>query len=144
MKFLVGTWSCASKSARRPSAVLSTDTYSIDPTGYYLVVKSTSKGAPWYPYASTSTDMITYDSEIKQWADETMSTLGAYGLSMSKGWTGSKLVWHPVNNTPYLDVASVSDITLTKVSPTKLVGISSFSTKTGKTVGVTDTCSKSS
>jgi hypothetical protein len=143
MRFLLGTWSCATKSARRPIAVMSTDTYALDPTGYYLVWKSSSKGSPWYPYPSTSTDMITYDSQIKQWADGTTSTLGAYGLSMSKGWVGNKIVWHPVNNTPYLDVASVSDYTETKVSPTKLVGLSSFATKSGKTVSVTYSCTKS-
>jgi hypothetical protein len=144
MRFLIGTWSCSTKSARRPTAVMSTDTWSMDPSGYYLVQKSFSKGSPWYPYAGTSTDMYTYDSQIKQWADQTTSTLGGYGLSMSKGWIGNKLVWHPVNNTPYLDVASTSDYTLTKVSPTKVVGVSSFSTKSGRTVGVTYSCSKSS
>jgi hypothetical protein len=144
MQFLVGTWACSSKSARRPSAVLSTDTYAIDSSGYYLVDSSYSKGSPWFPYAATTTDKITYDSELKEWADVNYSTLGAYGLSMSTGWSGSKLVWHPVNNTPYLDVASVSDYTVVKHGDAKITGTSTFKTKSGKTVSVVTTCTKSS
>jgi hypothetical protein len=144
VKFLVGTWACSSKSSRRPAAVLSTETYALDSTGYYLVQTTTSKGSPWFPYASVTTDMITYDSQIKQWADVTTGSLGAYGLSMSPGWSDGKWVWHPVNNTPYFDVASFTDYTITKVSDTKWTAISGFKTKAGKSVSVADTCTKSS
>jgi len=142
MQFLVGTWSCSSKSARRPSAVASTQTFSLDPTGYYLVLVTKQNASPWFPYTSTATDKITYDSELKKWADIQTDTFGGYGLNMSSGWSGGKLVWHPVNNTAYLDVASSSDYTITKVSDTKLSSASSFTTKTGKTVGVAGTCRK--
>jgi hypothetical protein len=63
---------------------------------------------------------------------------------MSPGWSAGKWVWHPVNNTPYLDVKSVSDYTITKVSDAKITALSSFTTKAGKTVSVADSCTKSS
>jgi hypothetical protein len=144
MNFLIGTWSCSTRSARRPAAVPSTDTYIIDPTGYYLVYESKSDAVPWAPFAIDEKFMITWDPEIKQWGSVNTSNIGDYGLAMSKGWQDGKLVWHPVNNTPELDIQSSSDFTITKVSDTKMTNESSFTTKSGKTVGVTGSCTKSS
>ena len=143
MTFLVGSWSCSTKSERRPAAVKSVDTYSIDPSGYYLVYESKSEAVPWAPFAQDLKSMITYDPEIKMWASEVTSTFGDYGLSMSSGWVDGKLVWHALNNTPYLDVASNSDLTITKVSETKTTSASAFKTKSGKAVSVNGTCTKS-
>ena len=143
MNFLVGTWTCSTKSARRPTAVASTDTYAIDSTGYYLVWDSKSDAVPWAPFPVEQKSMNTYDSELKQWASVGTSNIGDYNLWMSDGWTDGKLVWHPVNNTPNLDVASVSDYTVTKVSDTKITSFSTFATKSGKTVAVNETCTKS-
>ena len=144
MNFLFGTWSCSTKSARRPSAVASTDTYELDPTGYYIVYESKSEPVPWANYPQDQKQMITYDPELKQWASVLTSTLGDYGLFMSTGWKDGKLVWHPVNNTPYLDIASSSDFTIAKVNDTRMTNSSSFATKAGATVSVNGTCTKSS
>ena len=144
MKFLLGSWSCSTKSARRPFAVASKDTYTLDPTGYYLVYESKSEPVAWANYAQDITQMITYDAELKQWAGVVTSTLGDYGLFMSNGWSDGKLVWHPVNNTPYLDIASSSDFAVTKVNDAHLTSDSSFTTKAGATVSVKGTCTKSS
>jgi hypothetical protein len=144
MNFFFGTWSCTTKSARRPSAVASTETYELDPTGYYIVYEAKSEPVPWANYSQDSKWMITYDSELKQWAAVLTSTLGDYGLFMSTGWKDGKLVWHPVNNTPYLDIASASDLTITKVNDTRMTNASSFATKAGATVSVSGSCTKSS
>jgi hypothetical protein len=144
MNFLFGTWSCSTKSARRPSPAASIDTYALDPTGYYLVYESKIEPVPWANYPVNTTQMITYDPELKQWGSVITSNVGDYGLSMTTGWNGGKLVWHPVNNTPYLDVASSSDLTITKVSDTRMTSLSTFTTKAGATVSITGTCTKSS
>jgi hypothetical protein len=143
MNLLNGTWSCSTKSARRPTASVSTDTYALDPTGYYLVYESKSNGVSWAPYPQDQKFMTTYDPDLKQWASVNTSNVGDYGLLMSNGWTDGKLVWHLVNNTPSLDIASTSDVTITKVSDTKTTSDSSFTTKAGKTVSVTGSCTKS-
>ncbi|MGD0473801.1 MAG: hypothetical protein ABSB70_11400 [Candidatus Velthaea sp.] len=143
MNFLFGTWSCTTKSARRPTPVASTDTYELDPTGYYVKYESKSDPVPWANFPQSIHQMITYDSELKQWAAVLTSDTGDYGLFMSAGWKDGKMIWHPVNNTPYLDIASTSDFTLTKVSDTHTTNASSFTTKSGATVAVSGSCTKS-
>ncbi len=142
MNFLFGTWSCTTKSARRPTAVTSTETYELDPTGYYIEYETKTDPLPWVNYAQDQKWMVTYDSELKQWGAVLTSNVGDYGLSMSSGWKDGKLVWHPVNNTPYLDIASSSDFTVTKVSGTHTTSASSFTTKSGATVAVNGSCTK--
>jgi hypothetical protein len=144
MNFLFGTWSCSTKSARRPSAVTSTETYALDATGYYIEYDAKSDPVSWANFAQETKQMITFDQELKQWASVLTSNVGDYGLFMSNGWKDGKLVWHPINNTPYLDIASNSDLTVTKVNDTRTTSASSFTTKSGATVSVTETCTKSS
>jgi hypothetical protein len=143
MNFLIGSWSCTSKSARRPSPATYTETYAIDPTGYYLIDELKIAPVPWANYAQDLKFMITFDRDIKLFASELTSTLGDYGLSTSPGWVDGKLVWHLINNTPSLDVASSSDLTVTRVSDTQTTSVTSFTTKSGNTVGVTGSCTKS-
>jgi hypothetical protein len=142
MNFLFGTWSCSTRSARRPSAATSTDTYALDPTGYYIEYESKTDPVPWANYSIDSKQMITYDPELKQWGSVVTSNVGDYGLFMSAGWKDGKIVWHPVNNTPYLDIASNSDFTVTKASDTRMTSSFSFTTKSGATVAVNGTCTK--
>jgi hypothetical protein len=142
LTFLVGTWACTSKSARRPAPSTYTSTYSMDPTGYWLVVKSANAGVPWFPYAGTSTDMITYDANAKQWIDVYTDTLGNYDVSTSPGWSGNTMVWTDKTFVPARDITSQTAVTNTKVSDTSTTSTSSFTTTSGTTVGVTGACTK--
>jgi hypothetical protein len=142
MKFYVGTWSCYAKSSRRPVAYKWTSTYALDDTGYWLTQKSTSAGVPWFPYPTTVTDLITYDSDTGRWLDTQWGSLGDYDLSESKGWVGDKMVWHDLAFAKGKDIATQTDLTLTKVSDTKVTSYSTVTTVKGKTVTVTGACQK--
>jgi hypothetical protein len=140
--FMVGTWSCSTQSARRPAPYLTTTTYSMDPSGYWMIGKSMTKPTTWSP-GGAGVDQITYDPDTGRWVDVFYGDLGFYDMNVSKGgWKGSKFVWHDIAVAPGKDVASQSDLTWTKVSNTKMTGTSSFTTAKGRTVGVTSTCTK--
>jgi hypothetical protein len=142
--FLVGTWTCMSKSSRRPRAFTTITTYSLDSTGYWMNQTSTTPKTSWVPTTLRTWDKITYDPDTKRWVDVSYGDGGGYGLSFSKGWSGNQIVWHDVSFAPGPDINSQTDITTTKVSPTKTTSSSSFTeTKTGRRVTVTTTCVKS-
>jgi hypothetical protein len=144
MRFMVGTWKCATKSARRPAAYYTTSTYTIDPDGYWIYETSVTARTSWVSRPLRIWDHITYDSDTKRWVDVLNGDQGAYALSLSQGWVGNQIVWHDVAFAPGPDVASQTDTTVTKVSATKMTSASSFTeTKTGRKVGVTTVCTKS-
>jgi hypothetical protein len=143
MNFLIGTWTCHTKSSRRPAAYVTTSTYAMDPTGYWIAETSTTSSTTWISRKLTVWDKITYDSDSKRWVDVLYGDGGAYGLSFSSGWDGNKMTWHDVGFAAGPDIASQTDITNTKVSPTKMTSMSSFTeTKGGRTVTVTGACTK--
>jgi hypothetical protein len=144
MEFLVGTWTCRTKSSRRPAAYVTTATYAMDPTGYWLVETSSTATTSWVPTPLKTVDHITYDAYTKRWADVLTGDQGAYGLSFSKGWSGNDMVWHDVSFAPSADISAQSDTTMTKVSATKTTSSSTFTEgKTGRKVTVMGTCTKS-
>jgi hypothetical protein len=144
VSFMVGTWTCMSKSSRRPRAFTTISTYSLDPTGYWMNETSTTPKTSWVPTALRGWDKITYDSDAKRWVDVSYNDGGGYGLAFSKGWSGGQIVWHDITFAPGPDINSQTDITTTKVSATKMTSTSSFTeTKTGRRVTVTATCLKS-
>jgi hypothetical protein len=143
MSFLLGTWTCSTKSSRRPAAYVTTSTYAMDPTGYWISETSTTKMTSWISRKLTIWDKITYDPDSKRWVDVLYGDGGAYGLSFSSGWTGNKLTWHDVGFAAGPDISSQTDVTNTKVSPTKMTSMSSFTeTKTGRHVTVAGICTK--
>jgi hypothetical protein len=143
MEFLVGTWTCSTRSARRPAPYVTTVTYALDSTGYWLNQTSTTNATAWISRKLTTWDKITYDSDSKRWADVSYGDGGAYGLSFSSGWNGNKMSWHDVSFAPGPDISAQSDTTNTKVSGTKITSSSNFTeTKTGRKVGVTGVCTK--
>jgi hypothetical protein len=144
LSFMVGAWTCKSKSSRRPAAFTTVSTYSLDPTGYWINETSTTPKTSWVPTTLRTWDKITYDPDAKRWVDVSYGDGGAYGLSYSQGWNGNQIVWHDVSFAPGPNINSQTDITTTKVSATKTTGSSSFTeTKTGRRVMVTTTCLKS-
>lgn len=144
VSFMVGSWTCKSKSSRRPAAFTTISTYSLDPTGYWMNEVSTTPKTSWVPTTLRNWDKITYDSDTHRWVDVLYGDAGSYGLSFSKGWNGNTIVWHDVSFAPGPDVSSQTDVTTTKVSPTKMTSTSSFTeTKTGRRVMVATTCIKS-
>lgn len=143
MNFLVGTWTCSTKSARRPAAYITTSTYTMDPSGYWLIQTSTTNPTKWISTRLTTTDRITYDPDTHRWVDVTYGDGGTYGLSFSSGWSGNKMSWHDVSFAPGPDIKSQTDNVVTKISNTKTSSSSSFTeTKTGRVVSVAGICTK--
>jgi hypothetical protein len=143
MHFMIGTWTCSTKSARRPSAYVTTSTYTLDPSGYWIDETSTTNATSWISRKLSVYDKITYDSDTHRWVDVLYGDGGAYGLSFSSGWEGNKMSWHDVSFAPGPDISSQTDTVITKVSPTKMTSASSFTeTKTGRKVGVAGICTK--
>jgi hypothetical protein len=143
MSFLIGTWTCSTKSARRPAPYVTESTYSMDPTGYWIEQTSTTKKMPWISQNLTIIDKITYDSDAHRWVDVSYGDQGAYALSFSSGWVGNKMAWHDVSFAPGPDVKSQTDTTNAKVSNNKITTSSSFTeAKSGRVVSVTGVCTK--
>jgi hypothetical protein len=143
MSFMIGTWTCSTKSARRPAPYVTMSTYSLDPSGYWINETSATAATSWIHIRLMTWDKITYDSDTHRWVDVSYGDGGAYGLAFSSGWNGNTMVWHDVSFAPGPDVSSQTDNTVTKVSNTKVTSMSSFTeTKTGRHVSVTGVCTK--
>ena len=144
LSFMAGTWTCKSKSSRRPAAFTTVSTYSLDPTGYWMNETSTTPKTSWVRTTLRNWDKITYDPDGKRWVDVSYGDGGGYSVSYSKGWDGNQIVWHDITFAPGPDINSQTDLTTTKTSATKTMTSSSFTeTKTGRRVTVTTTCVKS-
>lgn len=144
MSWLVGTWNCSFKSARRPSAVTFTQVTTLDPAGYWMITKSNSKGTAWFPWPATTTDMITHDSDPKRWVDILTGDFGAYDASSSPGWNGNTIVWTDNMFKPSSDVMAVTPTTQTKVSNAKWTSHTTFQERSsGKWISVDTVCNKS-
>ena len=143
MQFMVGTWTCRTKSARRPAAYVTTSTYSMDPSGYWLNETSTVTPTSWIARKLTTWDKITYDNDSHRWVDVSYGDGGAYGLSVSKGWNGDKIAWRDLGFEAGPDIKSQTDIVTTKVSNTQTKSSSTFTeAKSGRVVSVTTVCTK--
>ena len=142
MQFIVGTWHCSSKSARRPTPTLATQTTTMDATGYWLVTKTKSQATSWNPHPAESVDQITYDVQNKRWVDVYTDNQGGYDISSSTGWNGNTMTWRDLTPSVTGDITSTSATKFTKVGDTKTTSSNTFTTKKGRTVGVTGSCSK--
>jgi len=143
MAFLVGTWSCSTKSARRPAAYMTTSTYTMDPSGFWIDETSVTNPNSWIPAKLTVYDKLTYDGDTHRWVDVTYGPNGAYGLAFASGWNGDKISWHDVSFAPTADISAQTNNTITKVSASKVTFASSFTeAKTGRHVAVTGSCTK--
>jgi hypothetical protein len=143
MSFLVGTWTCSTKSSRRPAAYVATLAYSMDPTGYWLNQTSTVHPLSWMSRRLTTWDKITYDSDTKRWVDVAYDEQGDYSLSVASGWNGDNIAWHDLSFVPGPQISAQSDTTNTKESATKYTTSMSFTeANTGRKVTVNGVCTK--
>lgn len=140
--FYVGTWTCTTTMANRPGPETSTETWSLDDTGYWMTSNGDSPPVKWFPYDSKSMSRITYDSDAKLWVFMYSDSLGDYGLSTSPGWKGSTAVWTARSFFPTQDVTAVSTFTIKKISDNQYVSTYSYTNKKGTVIGGKDNCKK--
>ena len=143
MRFLAGTWSCSTKSSRRPLAYVTTSVYALDGSGYWLEETTTVKPPAWEPSPLRTYDKITYDADTKRWIDVSYGDQGAYGFTTSQGWNGDTIAWRDRAFVSGASIQSTTDTTMTKISPTKYETAMSFvEAGSGRTVTVKGICTK--
>jgi hypothetical protein len=144
MKFLIGTWECSDLSSRRPGPFNTTEVYSMDPSGYWIVRESTIHTASWIPRELHSETKFTWDAAAKHWVRITTGELGGYAVATAPmPAAGGKKIYTYVIQTKAPDIASYAPEAFTKISETKKMMTTSFTETTGRVVTVKETCTKS-
>ena len=142
MQFLVGTWSCVDMSSRRPGPFNTTEVYSMDPTGYWMIRETTTHKASWIPREFRSETKYTYDAAAKQWVRIVTGDQGAYSVATAPMPTSSKKIYTFVIQAKAPDIASYAPEVYTKISNTKKMMTTSFAETSGRVVNVKETCTK--
>ena len=142
-QFLIGTWTCSDLSSRRPGPFTTTQVYSMDPTGYWIVRDDTIHKASWIPRDVHSQTRITYDLRAKKIIRMTHGDQGGYALATAPMTTGNQLTFTYVAQTKAADIASYAPEIFTTVSDTKKTLTTSFTENNGRVVSVKETCTKS-
>ena len=143
MKFLIGTWTCSDLSSRRPGPFTTTEVYSMDPTGYWIVRDDTIHKASWIPGEFHSQSKYTYDARAKRWVRITTGAQGGYSVATAPTPVGNKKTYTYVIQTKAPDIASYAPEVYTKQSDTKKSMTTSFTENNGRVVNVKETCTKS-
>jgi hypothetical protein len=142
MKFLIGTWQCSDLSSRRPGPFMTTEVYSMDPSGYWVVRDNTTHKASWIPQEIRSQSKFTYDATAKRWIRITTGQQGAYSVATAPMPVGNKKIYTYVIQTKAPDIASYAPEVYTKISDTKRVMTTSFTENSGQIVSVKESCTK--
>jgi len=143
LRFLVGTWSCRWRNSRRPADATGKSTYALDPSGYWLDETSVEDRTAWYPYSVTTYDRYTYDPDTKRWVDISTDETGGYSVSTSSGPKGDSWVWHDLGlSPPGGDMATFSDVTVTRNTDAKYSWSTSYTMKDGKSFTFAGICTK--
>lgn len=142
MKFLIGTWQCTDSSSRRPGPFMTTEVYSMDPSGYWIVRDTTIHKASWIPREFHSQTKYTYDAVAKRFVRITIGEQGAYAVATAPMPVGKKKVYTYVIQSKAPDVASYAPEVYTAASATKKIMTTSFTETNGHVVTVKETCAK--
>jgi hypothetical protein len=143
MKFLVGTWTCSDLSSRRPGPFTTTEVYSIDPSGYWVLRDDTIHKASWIPRDFHSQTRYTYDEPAKRWIRITTGEQGGYAVATAPMPVDNKKIYTYMVQTKAPDIASYAPEVYTKESNTKKSMTTSFTENNGRVVTVKETCTKS-
>jgi hypothetical protein len=142
MKFLVGTWTCSDLSSRRPGPFTTTEAYSMDPSGYWMLRESTVRKASWIPREFRFETKYTYDPYAKVWVRIVTSDTGSFAVATAPNASGMKKTYTYVIQNKAPDIASYAPEVFTKVSDMKKTMTTSFTETSGRVVRVTETCTK--
>lgn len=143
MKFLIGTWTCSDLSSRRPGPFTTTEVYSVDPTGYWIIRDSTIHKASWVSKDLHSQTKYTYDAAAKRWVRITTGEQGAYAIATAAMPVNNHKTYTYVLQTKAPDIASYAPEAFVKVSDAKKTMTTSFTETNGRVVTVKETCTKS-
>jgi hypothetical protein len=144
MQFLVGTWTCSNLSSRRPGPFTTTEVYSLDPGGYWMLRADTTSKASWIPAEQHGQTRYTWDSEANRWVRISTGDTGGYSVAtapMPPSGKGKTYTYVIQTKTP--DIASYAPEVYSKDSDTKKSMTTSFTETNGTVVNVKQTCVKS-
>jgi hypothetical protein len=144
MQFLLGSWECSVKSARRPRPFATHETISISADGYWLVTRTVTDPVPWNNIRITNIEYMTYDTTTQRWIDMGMDDHGAYDVSASPGWSGDAMRFDEIAYPKFHGVASNEPRVLRKVNDSKTEEETALVETNGGRVEVTTTCTKQS
>jgi hypothetical protein len=143
MKFLIGTWECSDLSSRRPGPFKTTEIYSMDPSGSWMLRESTIHTASWIPREVKSETKYRWDNFGKRWIRVTTGDQGGFAVATAPAPAASQKTYTYVILTKAPDIASYAPEVFTKVSDVKKSMTTSFTATTGRVVTVKETCTKS-
>lgn len=143
MQFLVGTWTCSNLSSRRPGPFTTTEVYSMDPGGYWMLRADTTQKASWIPAEQHGQTKYTWDAVAKVWVRISAGDNGGYSVATAPMPTGKMKTYTYVIQTKAADIASYAPEVYSKVSDTKKTMTTSFTETNGTVVNVKQTCTKS-
>jgi hypothetical protein len=143
MQFLVGSWTCSNLSSRRPGPFTTTEVYSMDPNGYWMLREDTTQKASWIPTEQHGQTVYTWDAVAKNWVRISTSENGGYTVATAPAPTGSTKTYTYVIQSQAPDIASYAPEVYSKDSATKKSMTTSFTEAGGRVVTVKQTCTKS-
>jgi hypothetical protein len=143
MMFLIGTWQCSDLSSRRPAAFETTEVFSLDPSGYYMLRDDTVHKASWIPREIHSQTKFTYDGLAERWVRITTGDAGGFAVATAPQAVRNTKTYTIVIQNKVPDVVSYAPEVHVKVSDTKKTMTTSFTEKNGRIVHVKETCTKS-
>ncbi len=143
MKFLIGTWTCTDMSSRRPGPFTTTEVYSADPNGYWIVRDDTIHTASWIPREVHSQTKYTWDSGSSKWIRITTGDGGQFAIATAPMPASSVKTYTYTLQSTAPDITSYAPEVYDKVSDTKKTMKTTFTEKSGRVVNVTETCTKS-
>lgn len=142
MRFLIGTWKCTDYSSRRPGPFQTTEVYSMDPMGYWLVRDDTIHTASWIPREVHSQTKYTWDSYAHRWVRITMGEQGGYAVATAGAMMNGKKTYTYVIQSKAPDVASYAPEVYTVMGGMKKTMTTSFTETNGRVVNVKEMCIK--
>lgn len=143
MQFLLGSWTCSNLSSRRPGPFTTTEVYSMDPSGYWMLREDTVQKASWIPTEQHGQTRYTWDAAAKLWVRISTTERGGYAVATAPLATGKTKTYTYAIQTKSPDIASYAPEVYSKVSETQKLMTTSFTEANGRVVTVKQTCTKS-
>jgi hypothetical protein len=143
MQFLVGSWTCSNLSSRRPGPFTTTEVYSMDPGGYWMLREDTTQKASWIPAEQHGQTRYTWDAAAKYWVRISTSENGGYSVATAPPIVGKTKTYTYVIQTKSPDIASYATEVYSIDSDTQKSMTTSFTETNGRVVSVKQTCTKS-
>ncbi len=144
MQYLIGTWTCSNLSSRRPGPFTTTEVYSMDPGGYWMLRADTTQTASWIPAEQHGQTRITWDPVANLWVRISAGDGGVYSVATAPmPLAGKGKTYTYVIQTKAADIASYAPEVYMRDGDTKRTMTTSFTETNGTVVTVKQTCTKS-